>query len=185
MMAGMADPLTLGVVGATALTEGVKFLYEQASELLARWRERHETELEPVEIEAPPGLLAGGVGRARIDESALTLLESDIRDLHTFLAPYAAADQPVSRLDDKVVAMADALRRSLEAVYGRRITFAGEPRPPSGPVVTGEIKAAEISGYVAGVRARVVKSGDVRGSVVTDQVAPGASAFGVDVDSIG
>ena len=36
----MADPFTLGAVGAVVLTEGIKFLYGQAGEALKRWRER-------------------------------------------------------------------------------------------------------------------------------------------------
>src|SRR5947199_10744351 len=39
----MVDPLTLSTIGAVALTEGIKFLYEQAGEVLKRWRERKNT----------------------------------------------------------------------------------------------------------------------------------------------
>ena len=38
----MVDPLTLSTIGAVALTEGIKFLYEQAGEVLKRWRERKD-----------------------------------------------------------------------------------------------------------------------------------------------
>ena len=36
----VADPFTLAAVGAVAITEGIKFLYGQAGEVLKRWRER-------------------------------------------------------------------------------------------------------------------------------------------------
>jgi hypothetical protein len=40
----MPEPVTLTAasIGAVALTEGIKFLYGQAGELLKRWRERKE-----------------------------------------------------------------------------------------------------------------------------------------------
>ena len=38
----MVDPLSLSAIGAVALTEGIKFLYEQAGEVLKRWRDRKD-----------------------------------------------------------------------------------------------------------------------------------------------
>jgi len=38
----MIDPLTISAIGAVAITEGIKFLYGQAGELLKRWRERKD-----------------------------------------------------------------------------------------------------------------------------------------------
>jgi len=40
----MSDPTTLSAaaIGAAALTEGIKFLYGQAGEILKRWRERKD-----------------------------------------------------------------------------------------------------------------------------------------------
>lgn len=35
----MSDPLTLTVVGTIVITEGIKFLYSQATEVLKIWRD--------------------------------------------------------------------------------------------------------------------------------------------------
>ena len=34
------EPFTVGALGALTATEGIKFLYGQAAEILSRWRER-------------------------------------------------------------------------------------------------------------------------------------------------
>ena len=38
----MSDPFTLSSLGAVAITEGIKFLYAQAGQVLKRWREKRE-----------------------------------------------------------------------------------------------------------------------------------------------
>src|SRR5689334_19397449 len=57
----MADPFTLGAIGALALTEGIKFLYTQAGALIDSWRKRREekaTDAEHPAREAKSGELA-------------------------------------------------------------------------------------------------------------------------------
>jgi len=53
----MSDPDTLSaaVIGSAALTEGIKFLYRQAGEILKRWRERRDKprEEQPLMTTAP------------------------------------------------------------------------------------------------------------------------------------
>ena len=38
--ASMADPFTLAAVGAVAITEGIKFLYGQAGDVIKWWHQR-------------------------------------------------------------------------------------------------------------------------------------------------
>jgi hypothetical protein len=79
----------------------------------------------------------------------------------------------------------DGLRRAMEAVYGQRIAFRGEPGLSSGTVVVGEAKVEEVLGYVAGLRAKRIISGSVTGRVKADRVGPGGQAVGVEAETIG
>jgi hypothetical protein len=132
----MVDPLSLAALSAVALTEGVKFLYGQATELLKRRRERRDAakkdEAAAALPTAPEGLLDGAltVGEdvpvADADADRLKALRSQLTD-------YMDGIEPVREDDAGLLEAADALRGLLEAVYGQRITFAGEPgRPPTG-----------------------------------------------------
>ena len=58
----MVDPLTLSAIGVVAITDGIKFLYGQAGEILKRWRERKDTakdastqqnKTEPINLKLP------------------------------------------------------------------------------------------------------------------------------------
>lgn len=173
----MADPLTLSVLGATALTEGIKFVYNQATELLRRRREKSAAAPEvPV--------LEGKLAPLEPDTAVLDRVEPDLRELRKVLQDYVDEIEPVSVRDERLLETTDALRQLLEAVYRQRITFRGERREPSGPVVDGTVDVATVAGYVAGVRARVVSGGaHIRGAVRADDVT--GTAVGVDLDRIG
>ena len=79
----------------------------------------------------------------------------------------------------------DALRQAMEAVYQQRLTFRGEQRLPSGPVVQGTIEVKSVAGLAAAVEARLITSGKVAGTIKTEKVETGGSAFGVKADKIG
>jgi hypothetical protein len=60
----MADPFSAAALGGVVLTEGIKFLYRQAGEVLKRWRERRETggtSVEDARLRPPESLLEGTV----------------------------------------------------------------------------------------------------------------------------
>ncbi|MFI9007540.1 hypothetical protein ACIGNX_09955 [Actinosynnema sp. NPDC053489] len=181
----MADPLTLSVLGAAALTEGVKFLYGQATELLKRRRERRDEAIE-VSPGAVPELEGGLRLPLRADDAVLERVEPDLRELRRRLQDYADGVEAVASGDRELLESADAVRRLLEAVYGQRITFRGERRETSGPVVEGEIDVESVAGYAAAVRARAVTGGaTVRAAVRVTEVGENAEVIGVDVDRIG
>jgi hypothetical protein len=98
------------------------------------------------------------------------------------LGNYANGLQDVDPADTETLEAADALRRLLEVIYGQRITFKGEERPPSGPLVIGRAEVEKVIGDVAGVRARVVR-GRVEGEIKAREVTGRAS--GVEADTIG
>jgi hypothetical protein len=177
------EPITLAVVGTTVLVEGVKFLYAQAGEAIKYWRERRDTPV-PIPADAP---IEGELEPAKIDSAAMERLEGEIVELRQALDPYAADVAPalVDANNHDLIEVIEGLRRSLEAVLGQRIRFKGEAGEPSGPLVEGEVNVDDVLGYVAGVRARSIEGGVVRGSIRAKTVAPGSQAAGVDVDRIG
>jgi hypothetical protein len=112
-------------------------------------------------------------------------VENELREIRRLLADYADGIEVPKPGDHLVAEQADALRRLLEAVYGQRITFKGEQRPPSGPLVIGEIDVKQVAGDAAAVRAKVISSGEVRGSAKAERVEEGGKLTGVETDHIG
>jgi hypothetical protein len=171
------DPITLAALGAVALSEGVKFLYGQAGELLKRRREqRASAALPPDLFEAPPGELV--VDPIRADE-----LEPELRDLRRKLSEYGQGVDDVDPGDTEVVEAIDALRRVLEAVYRQPIVFRGEHRPDGSPDLTGEATVGDVRGYVAGLRAGRIRSGRAVGQLRADAVD--GQAVGLDAGDVG
>jgi hypothetical protein len=183
----MSDPISMGALGGVVLTEGIKFLYKQAGEILKGWRERHagkksadSSPSQTVIVESP--LLEGRLSADKVDYHAVERLEVQLREVRQELSDYADGIDPVDTADPALLAKVDALRRMLEAVYQQRITFKGEHRP-AGPTVEGRIDVEEVAGYVVGVRARTIAGGKVKGEVKAKHVE--GEATGVDADRIG
>jgi hypothetical protein len=183
------EAITLAAVGTAVLMEGIKFLYAQAGEAIKWWRERHDrpdavAETLPLVPDAP---LEGTLEPPRVDPAVMERLEEEIRGLRSALAPYAdpIAAEPVDPANQDLVAVVEGLRDALEAVLGQRITFRGESRGPSGPLAVGEVDVDTVAGYAAGVRARSIEGGVVRGTVRAKTVEKGGKAVGVDADRIG
>lgn len=190
----MADPLTLSALGAVALTEGIKFLYEQAGEILKRWRERKDSaskeaspqvmKVEPAEAKLP-SIFQGQLTPLQIHFDAVERLEEQIRGMRKDLSEYAEDIEPVDPHNAFLLQRTEALRQLLEAVYQQRLTFKGEQRPPSGPIVESSIDIEEIAGYAAAVRARQIKEGNVKVDAKVKHIQPGGSFTGIDADTIG
>lgn len=184
----MADPFSAAALGGVVLTEGIKFLYRQAGEVLKRWRERREadgTNVEDARLRPPEGLLEGTVEQVEPQDDHADRLEEELRQARRLLADYAEGIEIPKPGDHLVAEQADALRRLLEAVYGQRITFRGEQRPPSGPLVAGEIDVKQVAGEATAVRAKVISSGEARGSAKAERVEEGGKLSAVDIDRIG
>lgn len=169
------------------LTEGIKFLYQQAGEVLARWRQRRDkdgTDVQDARLRPPVDLLDGTVEPVEPRDEYAERLEEDLREARKLLADYANGVEVPQPGDRFVTEQADALRRLLEAVYGQRITFRGEQRPPSGPLVTGEIDVDRVAGDAAAVRAKAISSGEISGSAKAKVVEAGGKLTGVEIDQI-
>jgi hypothetical protein len=185
----MTDPLTMAALGSVALTEGIKFLYGQAGELLKRWRERKShaeppTE-QPITITLPKAVFAGSLAPVTIRYDVVARLEDQVKELSRDLGQYADGFEEVQVGDPLLLEKVNTLRLALEAAFGQRMTFLGEDRPATGtPVVVGEAFVKEVEGHVAAVRARIV-AGDVRGTARADHVHKGGEVYGVEADVIG
>ena len=182
------DPLSLGALGAVAATEGVKFLYGQAAEVLKRWRDRKAGKDADAHSAIPltgAEVLEGKLNPPIVDFDAVGRLHEDITKLAGVLGNYAAGLEEPDPNDRELTEAADGLRRALEVIYGQRITFKGEDRAPSGPIVVGRAEVDRVAGDVAGVRARLARSGRIHGEVKSTVVEHGATASGVEIDEIG
>ena len=175
----MVEPITLAAVGAVALNEGVKFLYAQAGEILKRRRDRKATE----SAKLPDTAFEVARMPLQLDFSRANEVEPELRELRHALAEIGQGIDELDPGDAEVLGALDALRRTLEYVYGQPITFKGERRPDSYIDLLGEVTAREIRGYVAGIRAQHIRSGQATGRVRADSVE--GQAVGLDVGEVG
>ncbi|MBT2467722.1 hypothetical protein J7E97_07520 [Streptomyces sp. ISL-66] len=184
----MSDELPLAALTATALTEGVRFLYEQAGALLARRRER------AAEADSPtPPVVAEPHELPAADPVLVERFEVALRGLRADLHEYACGVDPVTPADRDLLVRVDALRRVLEAIHGTSLLFAGEPDesggqgergeqggPGESAVVRGRVEIEEVAGYVAAVRAEQA-TGTIEGHVRAKRVGQGGEVIGVDL----
>jgi hypothetical protein len=195
----MGEPFSLALLGGAVITEGVRFVFEQASTLIRTARDRHhrarETAIDPrVDAASPPdvevvAVPANGVLDAPVDPTVDGRLLDQQRHrliaLTGALAPYAAGDADIEP-DDPVLlgALAD-LRSMLEALYGQRLTLRGEPREPSGTLVDVRQVLGTVRGGVVGVEADSAQDATVRVEQSAQSVEAGGSIMGARIGSIG
>jgi hypothetical protein len=199
----VAEPMTLAAVSAVVLTEGVRFLYQQAGELLKRVRARRDAKArtgagpdaavpagsepdavaaagsEPVDIALPTTAFAGQLRDPHLDRTVLTQIEPVLARHRLALNEYVEGIRSVEPGDAALCEHVDGLRTALEAVLGQRITFAGEQRAPSGMRVT--IRVQDLVGNVTGVRAERLEGGAV---VDIDVTRAEGDVIGADVKEI-
>jgi len=179
----MVEPLTLTAMGTVALTEGIKFLYDQAREAIKHWRDsRSRGEERPVSMAAPDTtVLDAPLQPLQMDPGVMEQQEQTLALLRRALTDYADGLATPDPADGDLLETVDALRRVLELVYGQRITFKGENREKSGTQVVAEVEAADVEGYVAGVRTRgLADNANVHAKVRVQDVKPGGEVVGVD-----
>lgn len=174
----MSDAVSLASLGAAALTEGIKFLYAQAGELLKRRRDRTPSDTAGAqstpEIVAQPALLPAA------DLELLVRFESELRALRTDLSEYDSGVDVVDPSDEALLLRVDALRRVLESIYGTRLVLRGEPPEPA--AIVARVDADDVAGYVAAVRANG-PVGDIHAYTRVRQVRAGGQVVGVDLSA--
>ena len=189
----MPEPITLAIVGGAILTEGIKFLYNQAGEVLKSWRQRRESgakqaqaveNVQPVDVKLPSAF-EGQLKEPQIHFDTVEQVNTQIQEIRRNLSEYAEEIVKVDPTDPNLLSNVDALRRLLEAVYQQRITFKGEDRPRSGPLVSGRIEVKDVVGYAAVVRAKSVGRGaQIRAEAKADRVEEQGKLVAIDVDTI-
>jgi hypothetical protein len=173
----MMEPFSLAALGTVALTQGITFLYNQATEILKRRRER-QAAAEAVPVETPE-VLEGELQPVAIDPAAADELAEELKLLRAQLGEYAQGTEEADPSDASVVRATEALRDAIESIIGQRITFKGEQREPSGrAVVTGTVRAREIRARASGVDADSIGEAEVRGDVQADVIGEGADVAG-------
>ena len=187
----MVDPFSIGAVAGLALTEGIKFLYNQAGEILKRRAERKAAAkageappAEPIAVEETPEAFTGTLSPLRIDDKAADEQAQNLKDFRRTVEDHALGD--AADADPGVIRATLALRDAIEDIVGQRITFAGEEREPSGtPVATGRLTAATIRGRATGLEVGEMTGGRAEGELKADEIAEGADAAGARVTKLG
>jgi hypothetical protein len=181
----MPDPVTFSALGGVAATEGIKFLYGQAAELLKAWRDRrHQVEAGgalPAQLTVPivdNEVLDAAPTGAAADVSVLDRESKSLVQLVGALSPYADGMADTDPDDEELGEQAGRLRALLEAVYGQRFTFRGEQRDPTGTRVTVRQVLGEVEGSVVGADAGVGPGGDLGIDQDVNTVRTGGSVIG-------
>jgi hypothetical protein len=195
----MADPETTtliavaGTYGLSFFTETVKFLYGQATEVLKTRRERkkagesqpgQEQQVTAVTTKELPDIFEGHLGPLQVDFEALEPVADELISLRKEIADYAEGIKDIDPEDRDMVAKVAAIRELLEVIYSQRITFKGEQREPSGPLVRGSVKVKELAGDATGVQSRLVTGGTVIGQAEAEKVSSGGRLVGVEANII-
>jgi hypothetical protein len=181
----MIEPISLGAVGVFALTEGIKFLYTEAGELLKHRRESKDSarqESSEPELRPPADIIEGTVEPTRPNAERLERLADELRERRRSLTDYADDVEAVDPSDVALLKEVDELRRLIEVIYGQRITFKGEHREPSGPLVENEVRAMEAK--IRDSEVGVVEISGATGSVTQTTDVTGAEIEGSTVGSV-
>jgi hypothetical protein len=180
----MPDPMTLAGLEATALTQGINFLYGQAAELLKRRRERKDM---AAQSSPDSPILAGRLATSEVDEEVLKEHHEELRELAEQLRSYATGARKVDEPPDAVlIAKVEALRGLLELAYRQRITFEGEDREPTGTAIDIKLVAGRVDGDLTVADIGVLRgSSRVSATGEVGDVGPGARVTGFRGNVIG
>lgn len=194
----MPDPFTIAAVGGLVLSEGIKFLYNQASDIIKRWRDRRNKQIDAsAEIKLPEkeftsapvaevtDIFEGKLAPLEIHYDQVEKVHEPLNKLRKELLDYQEGTLPVDKADQNLIKNIDALRQTLELVYQQRITFKGEDREPSGPKVITIVDVKQVLGEVLGIDVDEIASGSVETNVKADLVGPGGKLTGARIKKIG
>jgi hypothetical protein len=188
----MADPISLALIGTTVLTEGIKFLYGQASKILERRAARKETaekeaasaastpKTEPTQVQLP-AIFQGQLRSPEIDFDEVERQYKALLLLRGKLVNYADGAIDVDPNDNDLMADVDALRQLLESVYGQKITFKGERREASGTKVTTRVNIREVQGKLIVTKVGEAQGGEINTEFKSDLVGPDADVVVTDL----
>lgn len=146
------DPLS--TLAAAALTEGVKFLYQQANELLSAWRSRRHNK------DAPPPRALDAPGGVTVTRPR-PLADPPGEETEQLLEQLTALAEPIQggKIDPAspaARATIEQLRDMVEAALQAPVRLPGEPPRPL-KISDIHVVAERVTGRVAGLRADLAK----------------------------
>jgi hypothetical protein len=187
----VGEPISLALLGGAVITEGVRFLFDQASTLIRAARERRAQAKEAAAVDpvvvvpiSDNGLLDGPVAPT-VDGALLDQENRRLIALTGALAPYASGDAEIDTGDGDLLTAVVEIRALLEALYGQRLTLRGEDREPSGTHVDVRQALGTVRGTAVGVEADSVRDATVHVDQSATSVEAGGSVTGVRLGSIG
>ena len=192
----MSIPVTLSAaaIGGAALTEGIKFLYGQAGDILRRLRQRQDNtaqqanQPEIINLTLPTSVFKGNLTNATINFEMVEQKKEQLQQLRTGLNTYVEGIDIVNENDTDLLKKVDGLRSLLEEIYGQQITFKGENnRPASGaPIVVGLVEADDVEDSEAvGAEAEKVRRGKVEGTAKVKRIKSKGKVSGTQVGEVG
>ena len=188
----MADPFTLSALGMVAATEGVKFLYAQATEVVKKIREKRDADKKLAEGAAPAGTALivasatavpalfekkGEIPDIHLDEAEK--VETELNAARKALADYHDDTETLKENDTEVFAQIDSLRRLLERVYQRELTFIGETRTSTGLNIVSNIVVKDVEGELTGVEATKQMDANINASMKIETIKKDGKVTGV------
>jgi hypothetical protein len=180
----VVEPLSLAVLAASALKQGIAFLYGQLGELLRGRRERRAQSGAAAAGagEIPPAgeagqVLDGSLAPGPLNEEALERHADQMAALQGLLFPYAEGDRQVDPTNRQLLDQVEAARLLLEQIYKQHITFKGEQRPATGSPL--QLQTGDVEQYIgqviaSGERAVAIGGPVTSSTIITgDQTSPG------------
>ncbi len=181
----------LAVLGVPVLTEGIKFLCEQAKELLlSRRRADDGDDAGSAGPEgrtvALPAAFTGSLDTSAYDPQQLVSVADALIAARSRLENYGSGLVHVDPQNADLRRDVDQLRTLLEAVYGQSITFATEAdRPVSGTRVRTVVDVKEVAGKVTVTDIGHATSGEVSAVGKAERVEAGGEFTGTRIEKLG
>jgi hypothetical protein len=189
----MVDAISLAMVSGTILTEGIKFLYSQASKILERRAARNDAaqkeqanlaKAEPANVQLPDSF-QGQLSQPEIDFDEVERLHLPLLELRGKLANYGDGYLTVDRKNPELLLDIEKLRSILESIYQQRITFKDEAREPSGTKITTRMKLNRVQGRATGTRIAELENGIVETDLeIRGDVGETGEVIGTDIGKV-
>ncbi|MFE0763273.1 hypothetical protein [Streptomyces smyrnaeus] len=172
----MTDFAALSTLIGAGLTPSLTFLYQRLERLLDRGGDPEADPQIPSEL---TGTLALPL---QPDTAELAARTQELEQLRDALSVYHRGNAPIDSTDAPLLRTLGRLRSNLEEIYGQRLTFTGEQRPPSGPFV--RQRTEHVAGRQIGMDAEEI-TGAASVEQEVDTVEQGGTNIGMRAGRIG
>lgn len=181
----MVETITLGLVGVEIVKGGIKFLYDQAGEVLKRWREHKK---DPDKATAPVTVADPNFEQltapVKIDLDVVETLNEELSAARKELTEYADGILDYDPNDQSLLKNVNVLRTLMESVYGSPLTFKGEQRAANEVLINSIADIQSVKGYAAAVRIENIEKGTINANSKVGEVSEKGTFVGVDIKAI-